>query len=1349
MKKKGGLLLAAALVILAVLLLVFAPSGRETNYENLLGNGDFEAGSSAWAQDAYVITQGYTAFEVRPGEGRNGTQALYIRNDYPNDARYLQEVEVESDALYHLHGYVRADAEQGWGGNLSVDGVYVFSDQVFDSKSEWQEVSLYGKTGKDQKYLTVFVRLGGYSGESVGEAWFDDVTLTRVDKVPEGYYAQNLFKEETYVEEASGEGKPANFSLILSALVYLIIFYGAVTYLTRRENREPDERKSAFVMLAILFAGLVLRLLLAVLIHGYDIDTNDFMLWAQRMEQEKPWGFYVSGGFCDYPPGALLILWVLGILGKWMGGMSVLLVKMPSILCDLFISLYMYRMAAHLTNSRKAGIVAALLCALNPLLLTAGAAWGQMDSVMVAVLLAVLFYALQGKWRAALPAYVIAVLIKPQALMFGPLGLAALITDFVRVYRLRDKEKINRVWMQFGQGMALLVLCALVIVVPFSVYQGGIGWLFELYGRTMSHYSQATVNSCNLYFLFGLNWVDVNSMSRLLLPLAGVAVLLVPALLFAFVRGQKMWFKAVCAAGGAVAVLLFAVIRAFGTLSYAQVGAVLMALSILIVMALYIRGRTVKHLPLLGSVLLTLLFTLGTMMHERYLVPAVAFLMLAYLVEKDKRILWLMAGVTVMCLFNVGAVLDRNMRIGGAAGHLSAPYFNINSDLKLLEYASAVMSLIVSMAAVYLALDLCRRDVSKRDKVQKLRAAASPEEKRSGHYEKSRLLPASRMDVKDYAIMGAVTVLFSVFTLTNLGSVKAPENAYVFTDPEEQIVLDLGAEKEFNLLYYGGIHWTDSNFTVEVSRDGVFWEGPYAAEMQDGDCFRWKYLVDTYGVEKITFTKDPLQLSARYVRITADHVGLTLHEVVARDQNGDPIAMTVYEGAPDAQALCDEKDTLVGEPGWFNSTYFDEIYHARTAYEHLHGLRTYEWTHPPLGKVLMSWGIAVFGMTPFGWRFAGAVMGILMLPGMYLLGKLLFKKRWCAVMPMALMALDFMHFTQTRIATIDSFVVCFIIWAVYFMLRYLALDFWKTKYIKTFVPLALSGLFMALSVASKWTGCYAGVGLALLFFYSVWRRMRYVQQLKKANPASLTDDERQIAEQGYRKILLNVLSCFLFFVAVPLLVYYCSYIPFGKAVGGITVKRIIEECKRMLEYHGQPGLGMDHYFYSPWYEWPLAITPMWYASSSYEAAGMESTIMAFGNPAVWWVGAVSVLWTCALWCVRHVRRDGSIALHTLTPDVRPALLLLCFLAQYLPWMLVPRGTYIYHYFTAVPFVILCNTYVFAWLDERVRNLGKYLFAAQCAASLALLIAFFPYISGVEAPTRWLDAMKWFDGWLWY
>ncbi|MEI3427806.1 MAG: phospholipid carrier-dependent glycosyltransferase [Christensenellales bacterium] len=128
-------------------------------------------------------------------------------------------------------------------------------------------------------------------------------------------------------------------------------------------------------------------------------------------------------------------------------------------------------------------------------------------------------------------------------------------------------------------------------------------------------------------------------------------------------------------------------------------------------------------------------------------------------------------------------------------------------------------------------------------------------------------------------------------------------------------------------------------------------------------------------------------------------------------------------------------------------------------------------------------------MTPFGWRFAGALAGVLMLPGMYLLGKLT-KRRMGAFAAMFLMAVDTMHFTQTRIATIDSFVVLFIIWSYVFMVYYLRMDYWRKPLIKTLIPLALSGLFMGMAVASKWTGCFAGVGLAVLFFWSVWRRSR-------------------------------------------------------------------------------------------------------------------------------------------------------------------------------------------------------------------------------------------------------------------
>ena len=91
-------------------------------------------------------------------------------------------------------------------------------------------------------------------------------------------------------------------------------------------------------------------------------------------------------------------------------------------------------------------------------------------------------------------------------------------------------------------------------------------------------------------------------------------------------------------------------------------------------------------------------------------------------------------------------------------------------------------------------------------------------------------------------------------------------------------------------------------------------------------------------------TPYPLQ-SARYVRITAEKAGLELYEIAFRDEDGSLIEVQniVQENAladamTDAAALIDEQDTVPEIPSYYNGTYFDEIYHARTAYELLHGL---------------------------------------------------------------------------------------------------------------------------------------------------------------------------------------------------------------------------------------------------------------------------------------------------------------------------------------------------------------------------------------------------------------------------
>ena len=78
-----------------------------------------------------------------------------------------------------------------------------------------------------------------------------------------------------------------------------------------------------------------------------------------------------------------------------------------------------------------------------------------------------------------------------------------------------------------------------------------------------------------------------------------------------------------------------------------------------------------------------------------------------------------------------------------------------------------------------------------------------------------------------------------------------------------------------------------------------------------------------------------------------------------------------------------------------------------------------------------------------------------MLPIMYLMARKLTDKTWMATLFTLLFAFDFMHFTQTRIATIDVFVTLFIMLEYFFMLCYYRMSFYDTPLKKTFIPLLI------------------------------------------------------------------------------------------------------------------------------------------------------------------------------------------------------------------------------------------------------------------------------------------------------
>jgi len=256
---------------------------------------------------------------------------------------------------------------------------------------------------------------------------------------------------------------------------------------------------------------------------------------------------------------------------------------------------------------------------------------------------------------------------------------------------------------------------------------------------------------------------------------------------------------------------------------------------------------------------------------------------------------------------------------------------------------------------------------------------------------------------------------------------------------------------------------------------------------------------------------------------------------------------------------------------------------------------------------------------------------------------------------------------------------------------------------------------------------------------------------------------RFAADKGFETVVFKCLWCCLFFIVIPFVIYYCSYIPYFASTGGVTVEKVIEAAigrvneygvrsGGMLGYHSTPGLGMDHPYYSPWWEWPLIIKPMYYAASnpSLLPEGMDYSIFCMGNPAVWWVGLAGLIYVAFSFVKRHVYLtapvQGRIRVHPRKRDHSYAFLLLAFAAQFLPWVLVPRGTYIYHYFASVPFIICCSVMM---IDSVGEVWGKRLLWLHVVISGCMFVLFYPYASGEMVSVEWLEAPKALMNWARY
>ena len=1309
MKNKKSISLIAALLVIGLILSATMLFGKGKNQPiqqgNLLENGDFSAVTGSmpdgWNTGMWVTSAGASYLEAATME--DGTRAVLVENVAANDARFEQTVAVRENSTYKLTARVMAencDPDQ-IGANVSFLGVFGTSDDVHDTSGAWETLTLYAQTGDNQKDATVCVRLGGYGSEATGRAWFTDVRLEQVESVPVGAFVLDLATPEPQKEVAQkNEGSKAAVipGLLLAAGAYVLLSFALVR--TTLSGGRMDERKGAVKLGVLLMGALLLRVALASVIRGYGVDMGCFGAWAGKMASGGPANFYEEGYFCDYPPGYMLVLGLLGAIANLfhisLGTISgELLLKTVPIFCDSLLALVVFYATDRVVN-RKAALGMAALIALNPAFVIAGACWGQIDAFLCVMLCVMLLLARQGKWQFAIPVFALAVLSKPQAGLLAPLGVFALGRDMIRRREGRKSAAI---------GIALGLAATAAIVLPFTPNQDSIFWIVDKYIETLSSYAYATLSTGNLMFLMGGNWTPNETVL-------------------------------------------------FGSVTYGMLGSVLMALSFAFGIFVYLRGKDRKRLMLSSAVTLQLIFVLGSKMHERYILPALALLLLSFLETGDIRLLLSCVIASAASAVNIGAVL--------AFEHLIAPNLWLGYLIGVFQMAAAGLTV---WAAV--SLSMGRAPMRLRPRVAKKNAVSDDEGDAANAAEmrmrKELLQPQDyRLHMKraDWAIMLALTVIYGVVGFWGLGDTKAPQGGYTSTAADEYVVIDLGERHEnFHIYYYGGVSQTA--FSVAESDDGVNYKAPVDCKYLIGDCYKWQAVrqpvYDDHGTVT-DVTSGMLPFNGRYLRITFEGAASALWEVAAVDENGNvipPVSAEAFGGVEgrmsDAASLIDEQDTVPAVPSYMNSMYFDEIYHARTGYEHAHGQSTYETTYPPLGKVFMGICIKLMGMTPFAWRFAGALCGVLMVPAMYLLAKTLLGSAIWSSLCTLLLSADCMHFTQTRIATIDSFPVLFMMLMFLFMARWMKMSFYHQRLRDTFVPLALSGVNMGLAIASKWIGCYGAVGLAVLFFarfYQLWRQSVYAKKHENEDPA-FARAAALFRDRGIKTIL----ACFVFFVFVPIAIYVASYIPYLAPYGGFkwnaaTFRRLWDAQTLMLDYHA--NLVAEHFFASPWYEWPLIVKPMWYYQGEFEAPGMISTILSFGNPAVWWTGLGGILFALCYSVYRNALPAlGALAGREDEDDRAMPIICVAFLSGYLPWVLVSRLTFIYHYFASVPWIIIATALGLKYLSRHHKKLAYVLAAVLAVAAVALFVAFYPLASGIEVPRAWFDAVAWFDGWMWY
>ena len=603
---------------------------KETHPDELLNySNSFEAGDTSLHNEAFYSNR--TSFLSDGAKSHSGNNSLCIDSMEKNDARFVYNLKTNKGYYYKVSCWVATEniSNNAIGANLSI---YSTSTYIGDLRgtNDWTYIEGYIHANNYED-LKICLRLGGFSNENKGKAWFDDLRVEEMEKLPEDLNGATVISMESQpgnkkLEEKNYFVPYATAFLLLSSL---LIFIYLAMYKTA--NEPPFAKGPVFVYI-IIVSALAVRVLAAPFAVGFEGDVFLFERWGRTMAEGIP-SFYDRAiketDLADYPP---LYMYVLGIVGRickafaieLRSTMSIMLVKLPSILADVACGYIIYKFCRkRMKENWSIFFMAAYL--FNPMVLMDATLWGQVDSVLILTALCAIYLADNEKFFWSAVMFGCAIMIKPQGIFTGPLLLFIVL-----------KKRSIKAFLQSAAGVLSSIF---VICLPYIIYYSfnpstailpppetggtvvapepslvtGLMFLPNLLAKTAGNYAYASVNGFNLWTLLGLNWaVD---------------------------KGKTFW-----------------------GLDYYSWGILLIFVIVIIAGVIYFKGKnsSYKSISYICALILAMgVFDFTVRMHERYMFQAIMLSLIVAILDNSKFMLRVYALISGAAFFNCLVVLAK------------------------------------------------------------------------------------------------------------------------------------------------------------------------------------------------------------------------------------------------------------------------------------------------------------------------------------------------------------------------------------------------------------------------------------------------------------------------------------------------------------------------------------------------------------------------------------------------------------------------------------------------------------------------------------------------------------------